>query len=368
MKIVIDLTALYHNFTGVERYAKELTLGMLKLYKEEQYVLLFKNEIATAFEGFKTCDNVEIKVLNGKNKLVFNQAILPFALYGIKADAFVFLAFPEPWLFFNKNIITAVHDMSPWDLGKNMPVSSRAYYRLSNIHTFLKAKKILTISRFSGRRILSFVKNKIPFAYDKIRKRMRLVYCGVDSRFSELIADEKIELVRKKYNLPAEYILSLGTVEPRKNLKLLIKAYGAACMEADLPKLVIAGRFGWKEQEAIGVIPEASRDNIVFSGFIDDEDLPALYSGSSLFVYPSMYEGFGLPPLEAMMTGTPVLSSDAASLKEVLGEGARYFKNGDVQELSEKLKEINYIRKIPKDSDFTWERAVHRLHSVLKEK
>lgn len=362
MKILIDLTGLYDHLTGVERYAKELAKKIIYYYPKNRYVLLFKNEI---HDEFVNCDAEKI-VLKGTNKLIFSQLTLPLALYGINADVYLFLAFPEPLLFFKKNIYTAVHDVSYFDVGFNMPFVSRLYYRLSFIHTCIFAKSIITISRFSAKRICSVAHRIIPFILRRIKDKIKIVYCGVELEEAEL----ETKHLKTKYNLPNDYILSLSTIEPRKNIKLLLKAYSELISEGkELPALVLAGRNGWMMDEDIKLYEGILKDKLIFTGFVEDTDLALLYSEASLFVFPSMYEGFGMPPLEALCQGTRVLSSDAEALKEVLGDNALYFKNGDLADLKEKLEKLGNIKDkvgyyLP--MKYTWDYNARRLYKYLR--
>ena len=136
----------------------------------------------------------------------------------------------------------------------------------------------------------------------------------------------RLESVRARHGLSGgEYILSLGTLEPRKNLPCLIRAYGRIASEPRFSslRLALAGATGWKAEPVFSAIEESSvRERIVLPGHVPDEDLAALYSGARLFVFPSLYEGFGLPVLEAMQCGTPVIASDAGAMPEVVGDGA----------------------------------------------
>ncbi|MCR5734559.1 MAG: glycosyltransferase family 4 protein, partial [Lachnospiraceae bacterium] len=183
-----------------------------------------------------------------------------------------------------------------------------------------------------------------------------VIYDGIGDLFLKADLSEGRQMsVRVKYNLPERYWLSLSTLEPRKNISLLIRAYTDACRvdpEA-VPPLVLAGRMGWKDSELdkilqaegkAGQVGEGSsgnignargliKDRLIFTGFIDDQDLPVVYHMAEKFIFPSKYEGFGLPPLEALSVGTAVISSDAASLPEVLGDSAVYFENGDQKDL-----------------------------------
>ena len=140
--------------------------------------------------------------------------------------------------------------------------------------------------------------------------------------------------------------------------------------------LVLAGRKGWKMDELLSSIDDSVKDRLYFTGFVDEEDLPEVYAMADFFVFPSMYEGFGMPPLEAMACGTPALSSDAASLPEVLGNAAVYFKSNDMSQLKQKLIQVSNMQRHEYDrlvilglnqaKKFNWNTEAGNLYSHLK--
>lgn len=362
MKIVIDLTAIYDRFSGIERYAASLASEMVG-HREHQFLLIFKNQVHPMFQEKIGQSNVTGVVIKGKNKLVFNQILLPWKLYGILADWYLFLAFPVPVLFFKKNIVSAMHDISCWDCPDTMKWLSKWYFRISHRTAMLKCKAIVTISDFSENRIAE----RLHYPKEKIWK----IYCGVDRVFFERQGDRAVlERIREDYHLPEHYILSLSTLEPRKNLELLLKAYHELVLagETKLP-LVLAGRMGWKMEHFLDSVNETVRKNIIITGFIKEEELPYLYAGADVFIFPSRYEGFGLPPLEAMACGTPVLSSDAASMPEVLGEAAAYFESGNAEHLKEKIMALEdtderdqmTARGKAQAKKYSWEKEAEKL-------
>jgi len=156
--------------------------------------------------------------------------------------------------------------------------------------------------------------------------KIRVIYEGVDPKFMPISDPARLAKVRADYQLPDRFILHLGTIEPRKNLPLLFEAI------QHLPTpLVVAGKLGWLTEPILAKVKELGlEDRVIFTGFIEDDDLPALISAASVLAMPSKYEGFGLPVLEAMACGTPVVSSNAASLPEVGGEAALYARPDDV--------------------------------------
>lgn len=330
MKVLIDLTSLADNFSGIERYAACLAKEMIQDTSTD-FILVFKEAVHDIFKSEIVRSNIEVVLLKRCNKLFFNQIELPNTIRKIKADFYLFLAFPVPVLLFKKNMISTIHDICCWDCPETMNDMSKWYFRVSHKVALLKCKKIITISDFSRKRIMS----KLHYNENKIW----LVYCGIDDRFLNFQKnEERAECVVSRYKLPDKYILSLSTLEPRKNLGLLIKAYSELLKEGKINfPLVLAGRIGWKIEKLMNSIDADVKKSILFTGFVEDEDLPYLYSGAELFVFPSKYEGFGIPPLEAAACGALVLSSNSTSLPEALGNNAIYFKNDDVNDLKNKI-------------------------------
>lgn len=332
MRILIDLTALADNFTGIERYAACISHEMIMQSDKEKYILLFKEQIHPLFEKACQKDNVETIILKRCHKLIFNQICLPWAIHRCKADWYLFLAFPVPVLTFKKNMISTIHDICCWDCPETMNGLSKWYFRLSHRVAMKKCRYIITISEFSKKRIV----DRLGYPEDRIL----LIYCGIGNEFYKGQWEvQEIKDIIKKYSLPERYILSLSTLEPRKNLSLLIAAYSNLVLETEMRMpLVLAGRKGWKTDTLLEDVPSAVREQIIFTGFIEDEDLPYVYHNAEFFVFPSKYEGFGIPPLEAMACGIPVLSSDAASMPEVLGGACVYFSSEDIDACKQQLQ------------------------------
>ncbi len=329
MQILIDLTSLADNFSGIERFALSVTKEMIK-ETSYQFILVFKNKV---HKEFQHCEkNVTLKVINGKNKLITAQITLPLFLVKQQADVYFFPAFPAPFLLFNKKSVSTIHDLGCWDCPSTDKKYMSLYFRILYKKASANDKKVVTVSNFSASRIKDILKVK--------DENICVAYNGLSELF--LCADHDRDVqnaVRKKYDLPQNYILCLSTVEPRKNLRLLIDAYCSLIEDEKMDiNLVLAGRKGWKVDHLMEGISERCANKIHFTGFIDDVDLPYIYQLADIFVFPSVYEGFGIPPLEALSQGTPVLSSDSTSLPEVLGDSALYFKNNSLEDLIKKLR------------------------------
>ena len=170
--------------------------------------------------------------------------------------------------------------------------------------------------------------------YDVPADKIRVIYEGVDPKFAPVTDPARLAAVRTNYQLPNHFVLHLGTIEPRKNLPLLFEA-----IKALNQPLVVAGKLGWLTGPILAKVKELGvADHVTFTGFIDDNDLPALISAATVLAMPSKYEGFGLPVLEAMACGTPVVASNTSSLPEVGGDAALYAWPDDVRSWIERLR------------------------------
>lgn len=366
MRILIDLTSLADNFSGLERYALNISKNLLLQDKNNDYIVLFKNEVHKEFKRFLNENSIETVVIKGGNKLVFNQIILPYYLYKIKADRYLFLAFPSPLFFRKKGIYNTIHDLTAFLYPSTMKLQSMLYFKYSIINAVRVSEKIITVSNSSKKDILK--------KFGQIN--VDVITNGVSEVFTKYVYDEDIDnVIKEKYNLPDKYIMSLGTLEPRKNLMLLIKAFTELKRENKIDsKLVLVGRKGWKMDEVLESLSEEGLTNeIIFTGFVEDEHLPYIYINAGLFIFPSIYEGFGIPPLEAMYMKTKVLASDIDVLKEILGKECTYFKNNSLNDLKKKIllleniyTENNHVYGKKRAEGFSWQVEALKCLNILK--
>lgn len=368
MKITIDLTSLADNFSGIERFALNITKELIR-DDRHQFILLFKNKVHPEFNNIN--DRVEKIIIYGNRKLWFNQVKMPMKLLKIKADVFIFPAFPAPFLFFNKKSISAIPDLGCWDCPTTNKKHMIAYFKILFWKAAKNRKKIITISNFSKHRIMDIL--------NVDEKNVWVINCGMSDTFLNYTENrEQMESVRKKYQLSHKYLLCLSTLEPRKNLILLVRVYEKLILNNSIDcDLVLAGRKGWMIENLLENIDKRVIGRIKFTGFIDDNDLPCIYSLAELFVFPTLYEGFGIPPLEAMYMGTKVVSSDSSAMPEVLKDGAIFFKSNNEVELEEKIvmalemKKENEAQIIKKAktiaSQYNWNEEANKLMRYLNE-
>jgi glycosyltransferase involved in cell wall biosynthesis len=217
-------------------------------------------------------------------------------------------------------LVTTVHDMSYLRYPQFLPKDRLTWLRRKMGQTLARSRVILADSHFTRRELLDLSPAVDP-------ARVVVTQLGVDfDYFNDTRHAERVAEVRRRHDLPEQFVLYLGTLEPRKNLQGLIEAYGmlTAELQRSYP-LVLAGMRGWNQTYFQHELSALRRRNVLHEvGYVAQDDVPALMRAASVFCFPSFYEGFGLPPLEAAACGTPVVSSRAASLPEVLGEAAVY--------------------------------------------
>jgi glycosyltransferase involved in cell wall biosynthesis len=180
--------------------------------------------------------------------------------------------------------------------------------------------------------------------YQVSPERISVIPLSAGAHFRPIVNQEELQRVRQTYGIKGEYMLSVGAIQPRKNLGRLIAAYARlrrAKPEVKLPKLVLAGKCGWLYNETFRAIKELElSEAVIVTGYVPENDLPALYSGALCFIYPSYFEGFGLPPLEAMQCGVPVIAGDRTSLPEVVGDAGILIDPYDVDALAAALEKV----------------------------
>lgn len=268
-------------------------------------------------------------------RIAWEQLRLPHRLTRLKADLVHGLVNVLPLSGGTAGVVT-VHDLTFLRMPQLLPAFKRRYLAALCRQSVYKAERVIAVSRQTADDLVHYF--QVPTS------KISVIHNGVDERFHPGRAQE-VELFRQRHRLPARYLLYLGTLEPRKNLPLLLRAFArwkaAAGRDYQDVVLVLAGAKGWFYEE---IFAEASslhlQEQILFPGYLPEEDLPSWYRGAHAFIYPTLFEGFGLPVLEAMACGTPVICSQAQSLLEIVGDQALTHAVDDVETLSRQIENL----------------------------
>lgn len=332
MKIGIDARCLMQkNYSGVSWYTFNLLEALFSLDQENEYILFYNNSKPVDMPKFKG-NNVKYVSFKYPNKLL-NQSFNLFKKPEIdKMIGGVDMLFMPNINFMAsskdcKRIVT-VHDLSYLRYPQFWTLKSRMWHKILIKKRILQdADAIIAVSKST--------KDDLVDLLGIDENKIKVIYEGVDNKFRPITNPTELERVKRKYKLPSKFILYLGTLEPRKNVDGIIEAFNNLDLEH---KLVLGGGNGWKSHQTRKI---ASRNSdIRLIGYVDEEDKRGLYSLADLFVYPSYYEGFGLPPIEAMACGLPTIAGANSSQLEVLDSAGLLVDAHNTGEITEAIKAI----------------------------
>lgn len=260
-------------------------------------------------------------------RILWEQITQPAALR--RFDLAHALAFVSPVLSPCPHVVT-VYDLSFIHYPERLPAARRLYLRAFTGLTCRRARRVIAISESTARDLTT----TLGIPADKID----IAAPGYDAAAFRLLDPEAVADFRRRHDLPDEYWLFVGTLEPRKNLVTLLEGYARLSPSERLP-LILGGGKGWDYAPIFAAVERLRlTDWVRFPGFIADADLPFWYNGAQAFIYPSVFEGFGLPVLEAMACGTPVIGADASSLPEVMGQAGRRVPAHDIEAWTDALR------------------------------
>lgn len=372
MKIAINTLAMKSFKHGVGRHIGSLVNALLKIDTKNQYLLYVSDLNAKYFEVRRN-PRVELKFVpaNRALRLLWEQTLLPLDLRREKVDIFYGPAFTVP-LFKTCKQVVAVLDLTWFKHRKKHIWIKQLYFRTLIPLAVRQAERVIVISQSTKKDLTKILKTP--------KDKIAVTCLAADSMFQVIEDIERLQSVVKKYNLPDQFILFLGVLEPRKNIPGLIKAFSKFKEDTSSPrKLVIGGgrSYGWKNEEIFQAIKNLKmEDEVIFTDFISEADLPAVYNLADLFVLPSFYEGFGLPILEAQACGCPVITSNISSMPEVGGDAALFVDPYDIKGLAEAMRRILTDDKLKAEmikkgflnlERFSWEKTAQATLQVFEE-
>lgn len=365
MKIGIDCRFFSSRFTGIGRYTHELVERFLASPEEHEFVLFFNQP---EFGEFRERPGVKKVLVNAKHYSLAEQTRFWWKLRKEKCDIVHFPHFNVPLLYSGKFVVT-IHDLilSLYP-GKKM---TKWYHRLAYNWTIKsavrRAQQVIAVSENTRRDIREFLavdNDKVAVIYNGVDRQFRLLPEGVD------------RAILKKFGIEKRFLLYTGVWRSHKNLARLIEAFGLLRERGLDLQLVITGKEDPHYPEVLATIGRLGLgDEVILTGLVSEEDLVQLHNGAAIFVFPSLYEGFGLPPLEAMACGTPVVASNASCIPEVCGAGnALFFDPLNVEEMAGQIEKLykdgdlqaELIGKgMKRAAEFSWERTAAETFKLL---
>ena len=366
MRIGIDARKL-HDF-GIGTYIRNLLRQLARLDHETEYVVLCRPDDREALGTLGA--NVRPVVETARNYSVAEQLRIPIALKREGVTLFHAPHYVLPPLVTCRSVVTihdCIHLMFPQYLPNQLAL---AYARTSIRLAAKRSTRVLTVSESSKRDILRFV--------DVPADKINVIYNAYDERFSDEPREEDVVRVRERYQLHDPFVLYAGNVKPHKNLERLIEAFGSVRRRGlDHLKLVLIG----DEISGYAALRRAVHRHqlhkyVRFLGYLPEETLAVMYRLAGVFVFPSLYEGFGLPPLEAMASGTPVVMSNVSSLPEVAGDAAVLVDPYDPAAIADGIERVltdDALRRdltakgLARAKQFSWETSVRRVRDIYGE-
>lgn len=374
MKIAIDISQIVHEGTGVATYTDQLVRNLLKIDRENEYILfgislrkfnLFKDYFAELRLTYKNISSRFFHIPPKIGEFLGNKLHL-INIENLVDDIDIFHS--SDWIQppSRAKKVTTVHDLTIY----KYPEVSHPYIVEAQKRRLRWVKnecdKVLADSASTKRELI----DNLHFDQGKVE----VVYPGLSEKFIQTDGEE-IMRIKQKYSLYDDYILAVGTIEPRKNLKGILSAFKQLMKHTLIStrrkplELVVVGKFGWGENLQ-------NTKYVKLLGFVDENDLPGLYSGASMFVYPSFYEGFGFPILEAMACGCPVICSNRGSLSELASDAALIVDPEITQDIAVKMIQLcvdqdlrsDLIKKGKKNAArFNWEKTAMKVKEIYEE-
>lgn len=370
-KILINGLLLNEEFSGVQYYTENLLRALSCPNNKD---IRLEVLLSKAYQGqLKPTNNLiikklEVNTVNRYKRIFFENFKLGDYHQKSRFQLYHSPSYILPYFWSQPSVLT-VHDLITLNYPEFCQTESAVYFRLFLPRSIKKASKIIAVS--------NKVKNDIINSINVLSEKIEVIYHGIDQNYLLPVTDEELSRTRKKYYLPEKYILFVGNIEPKKNLERLVKAFHILRRNTGIThKLIIAGKRGWKYNGLYEVIHRLQiGKEIRFIGYVPDKDLHGIYKMANVFAFPSLYEGFGIPPLEAMACEVPVLISTDGALPEVTGGNCVQVNAYDVEDIAKGLYRLivddnlrgylvsqgkNWVRR------FTWERTARETMRVYE--
>jgi len=369
MRVGLDGTPVWGSPVGQYTYMANLIKNIVLLGSNHDFTIYCRKVVPDEFRCI--LDRVTFKICKFKNRKMCEQISLPCFAYRDHVDL-IHTCWIHPLIYRGKSVVT-IHGLE-WRTHPDVPIHSRIstlYYKTTIENTSRKATRLIAISKFIKQAFIDEL--HVP------EEKIDVVYHGVNlSIYNRITDEEQLKKVKNKYNLPDRFILFVGAMVANKNLVRLIKAFQAIRNEPDNKDvgLVIAGIQTWNSKPIIELAKKLEIErHVTFAGFVPIEDMASLYTLSTLYAFPSIVEGFGLPILEAFACETAVITSNATAMPEVAGDAAILIDPYNVDDIAdamvkvlsdESLQKVMIKKGLERAKNFTWKKTAEKTLEVYK--
>jgi len=336
-KIAVNALMMDEHKAGIGNYAFQLFKAMEDMPLDFQIDVHIQEHMKKYFNDRPNLNFIPHRDFKGsRDRILYEQLCMPFIYNKGGYEAVHFIDYLSPLIPVKAKRLFTFHDLAYFKLPQTFTFGSRLIKQFFTRWGVRRAAAVICVSHNTRKDLLE----RYPFLS---KDRVRVIHLAGDP--SPNFAEQKLgqdENTLKKYGIYSKFILVVATLEPRKNIGVLVDAYKELIKMSDIPhKLVICGKKGWKYSEVLDRINQPDlKGRVIITGYVPNEHLPVFYRQADLFVYPSLYEGFGLPPLEALSYGVPVITSNAASLPEVVGDAALTFEPNNAHMLAELMLKV----------------------------
>jgi len=369
MRIGFDATALPPKPVGAGRYIVRLVRSLAGLHTEHELVVFVQDDRRLLIDS-PSIENVrwvETPEISPARRLFWEQTALPRLARAADIDLLHSPHYTRPLNLPCASVVT-FHDMT--------------FFLYPELHTRAKRLFFPWMMRLSSRRADAIIADSESTRRDAMQilhipaDKIITVSLGIGDEFRRITDASLLEDCRRRYELPQDFFLYVGLVEPRKNLPLLLGAYARLVQVEDPPPLVVVGRMGWMVEDVFRQIESLQlQDRVKFTGYIPDPDLPLVYNLAQILLYPSRYEGFGFPPLEAMACGTPVITTAVSAMQDQVGEAGLLVPPQDEPALFDAMRRLMHDRLLRDDlstrgqrqaNNFTWDQTALKTLQVYQ--
>lgn len=353
MRIGFDATALPSKPVGAGRYIVRLVRSLSSLNKENELVVFVQDNRRSLIDTppIENVRWVETPEISPARRLIWEQTTLPRLARQAGIDLLHSPHYTRPLNLPCASVVT-FHDMT--------------FFLYPELHTRAKRLFFPWMMRLSSRLANGIIADSESTRRDAMQilhipaDKISTVPLGIGEEFRRIADAGLLEDCRRRYDLPQDFFLYVGLVEPRKNLPLLLGAYARLAKAEDPPPLVVVGRMGWMVEDVFRQVESLKlKERVKFTGYIPDQDLPLIYNLAQILLYPSRYEGFGFPPLEAMACGTPVITTAVSAMQDQVGEAGLLVPPQDEQALFDAMRRLMHDRLLREELSIRGQRQAN---------